>query len=221
MAPHHGQPRRYRVGVVADTHVGDRLPALPEGVAVALAGVDLIIHAGDLAVPEVLEELGRIAPVVAVQGNHDRRAGLALPAAQVVYIGGARIGVTHGDRGLAAEVAWTCAGIAAGRPVLAGVPRALVRRFPEVECVVFGHFHVPYLGRVGETTVFSPGAVHVVEADPARGTPRGVKGRAYRRYRKHLPPAACVPQVGVLEIADGVVTATFVPIDGGLPAGSV
>ena len=125
------------------------------------------------------------------------------------------------NRGLAAEVTWACAGIAAGRPVLAGVPRALVRRFPEVECVVFGHFHVPYLGRVGETTVFSPGAVHVVEADPARGTPRGVKGRAYRRYRKHLPPAACVPQVGVLEIADGVVTATFVPIDGGLPAGSV
>jgi uncharacterized protein len=214
-----GARRRYRVGVVADTHVGDALPALPEGVVRALEGVDLIVHAGDVTIAAVLGQLERIAPVVAVQGNHDRRADLELPAARIVRIGGARIGVTHGDRGPLAEAGWGLAGIVAGRPVLAGVPRTLASRFVDVDCVVFGHFHVPFVGRTGEVTVFSPGSVYVVDADPAAGTPRGVKGRAYRRYRRGLPVEARRPQVGVLEIVDGIVVPRFVPIDGPLRAG--
>ena len=57
------------VGVISDTHGLVR----PEAVK-ALAGSGLIIHAGDVGGPEVLEELGRIAPVVAVRGNNDRGA---------------------------------------------------------------------------------------------------------------------------------------------------
>jgi putative phosphoesterase len=212
-AGHRG--RRYRVGVLADTHVGDAIPVLPSGVAEALAGVDLIIHAGDVSVQSVVDELGTLAPVVAVLGNHDRRAGLELPEARVVRIGDVRIGVTHGDRGPVAEVASAVAGIVAGRPVMAGVPRVLTRRFGDVDCVVFGHFHTPFLGRVGGITVFSPGAVYVVEADPLL-TVRGPRGRAYRRYRAGLPDSARVPQLGILEIADGVIVPRFVPISGPL-----
>ena len=57
------------VGVISDTHGLLR----PEAVE-ALAGSELIIHAGDVGGPEVLEELGRVAPVVAVRGNNDRGA---------------------------------------------------------------------------------------------------------------------------------------------------
>lgn len=57
------------VGVISDTHGLVR----PEAVA-ALAGCELIIHAGDVGGPEVLAELGRVAPVVAVRGNNDRGA---------------------------------------------------------------------------------------------------------------------------------------------------
>ena len=57
------------VGVISDTHGLLR----PEAVA-ALAGSELIIHAGDVGGPEVLEELARVAPVVAVRGNNDRGA---------------------------------------------------------------------------------------------------------------------------------------------------
>ncbi len=57
------------VGVLSDTHGLVR----PEAVE-ALKGSELIIHAGDVGGPEVLEELGRIAPVVAVRGNNDRGA---------------------------------------------------------------------------------------------------------------------------------------------------
>jgi len=209
------QRRHYRVGVLADTHVGEALPGLPAGVYEVLDGVDLIIHAGDVSVPGVLDELGALAPVVAVEGNHDRRAGLELPDARVVAIGGARIGVTHGDRGRIAEAASAAAGIIVGRPVMAGVPRALARRFTDVDCIVFGHFHVPYLGRAGTTTVFSPGAVYVVDADPLVAS-RGIKSTAYRRYRAGLPDSARVPHVGILEITDGIVVPRFVPVPGAL-----
>ncbi|HEX8719499.1 MAG TPA: metallophosphoesterase family protein [Pyrinomonadaceae bacterium] len=55
------------VGVISDTHGLVR----PEALA-ALAGSELIIHAGDVGGPEVLEELARVAPVLAVRGNNDR-----------------------------------------------------------------------------------------------------------------------------------------------------
>ena len=46
----------------------------------ALAGVDLILHAGDITELSVLDRLGQIAKVIAVQGDHDRAAGIVLPA---------------------------------------------------------------------------------------------------------------------------------------------
>jgi putative phosphoesterase len=55
------------VGVISDTH-----GLLRPGALQALAGSELILHAGDVGGPEVLEELGRLAPVVAVRGNNDR-----------------------------------------------------------------------------------------------------------------------------------------------------
>ena len=85
-----------RIGVVTDTHVGEHLPVLPQEVGTALAGVDLIIHAGDLTDPSVLDALHRVAPVVAVRGNHDHDAGHRdLPEHLLVRAGGARIGVTQ------------------------------------------------------------------------------------------------------------------------------
>ncbi len=62
-----------RVGVVADTHVPDRAidihPALiPQ---LKAAGVQRILHAGDVCAPSVLEQLGEIGPVTAVRGNRD------------------------------------------------------------------------------------------------------------------------------------------------------
>jgi putative phosphoesterase len=56
-----------RIGLISDTHGLLR----PEAVA-ALAGTELILHAGDVGSPEILEKLRRVAPVVAVRGNIDR-----------------------------------------------------------------------------------------------------------------------------------------------------
>jgi uncharacterized protein len=57
------------IGVISDTHGLIRPEALD-----ALSGADMIIHAGDIGGPEVLERLGSIADVVAIKGNNDRAA---------------------------------------------------------------------------------------------------------------------------------------------------
>jgi putative phosphoesterase len=79
------------VGVISDTHGLVR----PEALA-ALKGSELIIHAGDVGGPGVLEELGRVAPVVAVRGNNDRGAWAeALPVYEAVEVNGTFVYVLH------------------------------------------------------------------------------------------------------------------------------
>src|SRR5215469_5488823 len=86
-----------RVGVVADTHCPEFVERLPDAVGVALAGVDLILHAGDINALSTLEALGDMAPVEAVRGDHDR--GLVdLPAHRELTVEGRRIVVVHGNR---------------------------------------------------------------------------------------------------------------------------
>jgi putative phosphoesterase len=58
-----------RIGLISDTHGLVR----PEALA-ALKGSELIIHAGDIGKPEVLEALQAVAPLVAIRGNNDRDA---------------------------------------------------------------------------------------------------------------------------------------------------
>lgn len=79
------------VGVISDTHGLLR----PEAVA-ALRGSALIVHAGDIGAPEVLEDLRGIAPVAAVRGNNDRgRWAASLPETEVVDVGGVSLYVLH------------------------------------------------------------------------------------------------------------------------------
>ncbi len=187
-----------RIGVVADTHVGEFLPSLPAEVGRLLAGVDLILHAGDLSARSVLDELGAIAPVVAVRGNHDRSLP-DLPRDVLVRVGDRRIGLTHGSRTGPVEAAAGVVSLVAGRPVLLGFDRAMRGRFRDADCIVTGHLHLPSDRVVRGVRHFSPGAVYVAEADPHHDW-SGVWARAYRRFRSRLPPAARVPAVGMIEI---------------------
>src|SRR5437764_11900947 len=79
------------IGLISDTHGLLRPEALT-----ALKGSDLIIHAGDVGRPEILEELRAIAPVVAIRGNIDTGAWASeLPITEVVDARSARIYVVH------------------------------------------------------------------------------------------------------------------------------
>jgi putative phosphoesterase len=204
--------------VVADTHVGEYLEALPTRLSEVLAGCELILHAGDISVPEVLDDLSAIAPVVAVRGDHDRFGELALPETAVVSVGGRRIGLTHGKRAWPVDAAVITASVVAGRslPWRAGLHHALVRRLGPVDCVVYGHWHEPATARVGATLCFSPGAVcpwGSLEGGrpPGRGW-TGVADRGVRRYRWQLGREAMTPSVGLLEIGAEGVEARVVPL---------
>ena len=79
------------VGVISDTHGLLR----PEAIE-ALKGSELIVHAGDIGGPGVIEALRAIAPVVAVLGNNDRGAWAEeFPVYDIVEVGAAFIYVLH------------------------------------------------------------------------------------------------------------------------------
>ncbi len=84
------------IGLISDTHGLLR----PEAVR-ALEGAELIIHAGDVGKPEILEELKTLAPVIAVRGNVDIESwASALPETEVVETSAAAIYVLHDVKAL-------------------------------------------------------------------------------------------------------------------------
>ena len=208
-----------RIGVVADSHVGEYLDALPAEVAVALAGCELILHAGDISRPWVLDELARIAPVVAVYGDHDRLAGLQLPKHTVVTVAGKRIGLVHGRRAYLLDLAVVVVNVLARGRLRwrAGLHRSLLRTVGPVDCLVYGHWHEPVLTLVDGTLVFSPGAVcpwGSLEGgrQPGPGL-QGLSDRWVRTFRTQLGPEAMRRHVGIIDVTDDGITATAVPLD--------
>jgi len=59
------------IGLISDTHIPDHAKKLPEQLKEVFRGVDLILHGGDIYSPSVLNELERIAPVLAAEGDDD------------------------------------------------------------------------------------------------------------------------------------------------------
>jgi uncharacterized protein len=128
------QPAPPAIGLISDTHGLLR----PEAVE-ALRGVDLIIHAGDVGSPDIIIELGAIAPVRAVYGNMDDPFTPHLDEVVRLDLGGWSIVATHGH--LLRRL----------------TPDALLTRFDE-DLIVFGHTHKPQVHREGRRVVCNPGA---------------------------------------------------------------
>ncbi|ANF22030.1 metallophosphoesterase [Thermococcus piezophilus] len=85
------------VAVISDTHYGNKTKNLPSLLFQHLEKKrpGLILHAGDITSPELLERLEEFAPVVVVRGNVDH---LHLPEEQVIEVEGLKIGVLHGHQ---------------------------------------------------------------------------------------------------------------------------
>lgn len=126
---------RVVVGLVSDTH-GQVRPQL----AAMLAGVDLIVHAGDVGGHSVVAALAGVAPVHAVSGNTDDRHDPMLPRERIVAVGGLTLHVSHGDE--------------LGRPT----PEALLARY-DADIIVYGHTHMSLVFRAPDgRLVVNPGA---------------------------------------------------------------
>src|SRR5690625_793030 len=87
------------IGVIADTHIyahgsRDLHPAIPR--LFRRAGVDLLVHLGDINTRHVLEDLGEIAPVIAVVGNNDdEELQFMLPMTTRFTVGGYTFAAVH------------------------------------------------------------------------------------------------------------------------------
>ncbi len=120
-----------RIGVISDTHGLLR----PETMA-ALAGVDHILHAGDVGDPAILDALTTIAPLTAIRGNIDRSGVCAaLPPTEMVDLGGSTIYMLHSLHDLDLD------------PVAAGIA-----------IVVSGHSHQPIIERRKGVLYLNPGS---------------------------------------------------------------
>ena len=122
------------VGLISDTH-----GLVRADVHRALAGVELILHAGDVGGDEVLDELGLIAPVLAVYGNTDAPDDPRLAASIERTIGGLRIHVSHGHE--------------LGSPT----PKKLLENYA-ADVIVYGHTHQQYVSHADGRLVVNPGA---------------------------------------------------------------
>jgi uncharacterized protein len=120
-----------RIGLISDTH-----NLLREQAQQALAGVERIIHAGDICTREVLDALSAIAPVSAVRGNNDHGDWAnALPATDVITAEGVRILIVHDLATLEID------------------PRA-----EAIDVVVSGHSHRPLIEEREGVLYVNPGA---------------------------------------------------------------
>lgn len=155
MAP--AEQRAVTIGLVSDTHLPDRLSALPAALFDALRGVDLVLHAGDVGTLAVLDHLSALAPVIAVHGNDDtEEAQRELPYQQVIALAGVRLLLCHThmpDRALELEQrrddAWL--------PKLQR--RAAWARRAGASLLVYGHTHVAMAHAVDGVLLINPGAL--------------------------------------------------------------
>lgn len=120
----------FRIGIISDTH-GLLRPEAERG----LAGVDHIIHAGDIGRPEIVDGLRRIAPVTAIRGNVDNGEwAREYPDTKLVRLAGKSIYVLHDLKTLQAD-------LGAG-----------------IDVIVSGHSHVPKIDTVGGVLYLNPGS---------------------------------------------------------------
>jgi len=87
-----------RIGLIADTHLPSLVRSLDElgpQIADVLRGVDLILHAGDVTAPSVVEWCAQFAPVLIAEGNNDIFDDARMAKKQMLDIHGWRIGMAH------------------------------------------------------------------------------------------------------------------------------
>ena len=122
------------IGLISDTH-----GLLRPDVHDVFAGVELILHAGDVGGDDILDELETIAPVAAVFGNTDSPGHPRLQQRIQRRCGDLLVGVSHGH-----EVGRLSA-------------ETLVAKYPE-DVLVYGHTHRPMIVRADGRLVINPGA---------------------------------------------------------------
>jgi uncharacterized protein len=132
-----------KIVVLSDTHLPKRTKGLPKRLIDELKDADLIIHAGDWQSIDVYNELLSYAKVEGVYGNGDGDDIKSLfREKRIVEVGGFKIGITHGH--------------GKGKTTEKRAIQAFDRE--KVDCIVFGHSHIPIKKFENEVLLFNPGS---------------------------------------------------------------
>lgn len=138
-----------RIGLLADTHIPDVAKELPSEITRAFLGVDLILHAGDIYDPSVLDDLERIAPVLAARGDDDYLSASRDKRVQekhVLKIEGHTLWLVH-ERAYYLQSSWVQSRVPIGQEKY---------DFPDI--IVFGHEHRTVKRRIDNILFVSPGS---------------------------------------------------------------
>ncbi len=137
------------IGAISDTHIPDHVKELPQQLKQVFHGVDLILHAGDIYVTPVLDELECIAPVLAAEGDDDEGEVLRdkrLKKEHILTFEGVTIWLCH------QYVIWSYDGLVKYEVNHWRRPE----KYPDV--IVFGHIHKPALENDKDALQVCPGS---------------------------------------------------------------
>ncbi len=132
------------IGLISDTHIPEIAKTLPQQVREVFKSVDLILHAGDIFVDSVLEELATIAPVLAARGDDDYPIkDKRMDEVQNLTLEGLNVYVIHSSQYFA-------------RDLIEHPEKHSLEKTPDV--VVFGHTHRDVVQKVGRSLLVNPGS---------------------------------------------------------------
>lgn len=132
-----------KIVVISDTHMPRKSKSLPDKLLADLQDCDYIIHAGDWQTVELYNELKQFGPVIGVTGNVDGpELKSLLKTKDILQVGNFHIGVVHGH--------------GSGKTT----EKRAIESFTadKVDCIVFGHSHIPVNKEVGGIIIFNPGS---------------------------------------------------------------
>lgn len=141
-----------KVGILSDTHLSKSTEQFRRNCAAAFSGCDAIIHAGDLTDISLLATFSG-KDVYGVHGNMcNQTTRQLLPEKRIILLGGYSIGICHG----------------AGQRH--NIEERLIELFPETDCIVYGHTHIPACHNIGKSLVINPGSFQGTGRYGAPGT---------------------------------------------------
>lgn len=132
-----------KIVVISDTHMPRKSKSLPDKLLADLQDCDYIIHAGDWQTVELYNELKQFGPVIGVTGNVDGpELKSLLKTKDILQVGNFHIGVVHGH--------------GSGKTT----EKRAIETFTadKVDCIVFGHSHIPVNKEVEGIIIFNPGS---------------------------------------------------------------
>ena len=133
-----------RIGLISDTHIPDVVKAIPHQVMEVFGDVDMILHAGEIFVVSVLDELQSIAPVLAARGDDDYQIrDERVQETQNLTIDGLTLYAIHSSQYRA-------------RDLIQHPERHDLEKAPDI--VVYGHTHRDMVQTIGKSLLVNPGS---------------------------------------------------------------